>query len=96
VLWSIVVVHAVLVVPVVVIWLVAAEPSLRSSLDANIGAGLLGLYLMAFGFPWSLSALFVDLSELSRGWLNVVVTVPPLLNLLIVFAAVRAYLRRRS
>ncbi|MEV4344381.1 hypothetical protein AB0J83_07885 [Actinoplanes sp. NPDC049596] len=48
--WFLVVAHAVLVLPVVWLWVAVAAPALHGP-DANIGAGLVGLYLQAFGCP---------------------------------------------
>ena len=73
-------VHVVLVVPVVWLWLAAASPGLGSSPDANIGAGLVGLYLLAFGLPGSLVALQVDLGSLAAPVRDTLIAGLPLLN----------------
>lgn len=59
-LWALVAVQAVLVLPVVYIWLGPAQEAVESGPDAGIGAGLIGLYLLAFGLPWSVFVCLID------------------------------------
>ncbi|WP_328476715.1 hypothetical protein OHA21_22620 [Actinoplanes sp. NBC_00393] len=82
-LWALVAVQAVLVLPVVYIWLGPAQDAVESAPDANIGAGLIGLYLLAFGLPWSVFVCLLDnqyeLFDSAVG--DLIVIGPALLNL---------------
>ncbi|MBG0567392.1 hypothetical protein [Actinoplanes aureus] len=82
-LWALVAVQAVLVLPVVFIWLGPAQEAVDAAPDANIGAGLIGLYLLAFGLPWSVFVCLLDnryeLFDSALG--NLVVAGPAVFNL---------------
>ncbi len=73
--------HALLVLPAAALWIVAAGPALRDSPDANIGAGLLGLYLLAFGLPWSATAWLFDLFGAAEPVRDTFIVGLPVLNL---------------
>ncbi|XVU26380.1 hypothetical protein ACQPZJ_04815 [Actinoplanes sp. CA-054009] len=63
--WLLLAVHAVLVVPAVVFWLEVAAPATHDSPDGNIGAGLVGLYLLFLGLPWSLITMWVEPNDVA-------------------------------
>ena len=83
VLWTLVGVHALLVLPAAALRLGPAQDAVTSGPDAGLGAGLLGLYLMALGLPWSVFVCLFDTRWALFGSPvgDLVVAGPALLNL---------------
>lgn len=81
---ALLILHAALVIPPAVLFLIADEGP-----DANIGRGIIGLFLLALGLPWSILAVPLNLfSPPLPDALSAVTVIPALANL-----ALHAWLR---
>ncbi|MFC7531119.1 hypothetical protein [Actinoplanes sp. GCM10030250] len=87
-LGALVAVQAILVLPVVFLWLGPAQQSVPVP-GEHPAAGLLGLYLIVFGLPWSLLACLADNQYGLFGGTagNLLIAGPALLNLVVTTGA---------
>ncbi|WIM93817.1 hypothetical protein ACTOB_005808 [Actinoplanes oblitus] len=78
--WMVFLAHVLAVLPMIWVFVtVWREPQI----DANIGAGFLGFYLLAWGLPGSLLAFTGYLGDSWSNWFPLIAMITPVLNLVL-------------
>lgn len=82
-LWTLVAAQAVVLLPLIYLWIGPASEAAAAGPRPNLGAGLVGMALMVLGLPWSVFVCLVDnrYGLFDSGARDLFVLGPALLNL---------------